>query len=278
MTMYYDSALSPSTGGHGHRTGNALPVGLALLSIATAAVVAVQTTGTTLLHVRPPATSLETHAHGAHAVRPNTVRAIRAHAPRPSVIGHQDLRSTALADVAPQALALPHPQPSPMAAAHALPLAVWLAPLIGACALLWRAVRGPQPGFALAAAGPVLPSSLFPRAAPRCPPLRSTATDEGLVVDVDRLPDTIPGEAPPAQPGDLPPDVLIKLAKNLVNSRIGSNDPKLLSDGFYFMAPFVGPLGKEQFLRVWHARQGWGYTGGMQARIWEARGRPPTTT
>ena len=43
------------------------------------------------------------------------------------------------------------------------------------------------------------------------------------------------------------PDDLIKLAKNFLVSRGGFGaDPELLSPAFQFIAPVVGPLGKEE--------------------------------
>ena len=49
----------------------------------------------------------------------------------------------------------------------------------------------------------------------------------------------------------LAPDVLIKLAKNFLVSRGGFGaDPALLSPTFQFVAPVVGPLGKDEFVKA----------------------------
>jgi len=49
----------------------------------------------------------------------------------------------------------------------------------------------------------------------------------------------------------IPPDELIKLAKNFLVSRSGFGaDPDLLSPAFQFVGPVVGPLGKDAFVKA----------------------------
>ena len=45
------------------------------------------------------------------------------------------------------------------------------------------------------------------------------------------------------------PDALVGKAKHVMSSMFGTLEPDVLADDFRFVAPVVGPLGKEEFPR-----------------------------
>ena len=111
------------------------------------------------------------------------------------------------------------------------------------------------PPTALSSTAVVLPPRAAVVSRPRCAQITAcTAADEGLRVDESVLnnPMFIDEEALLAsKPFALPPSTLINLAKRFLASRGGFGaDPALLSPDFQFIAPVVGPLGKDEFVKA----------------------------
>eukprot|EP00586_Coscinodiscus_wailesii_P017557 CAMPEP_0172500554 /NCGR_PEP_ID=MMETSP1066-20121228/139999_1 /TAXON_ID=671091 /ORGANISM="Coscinodiscus wailesii, Strain CCMP2513" /LENGTH=829 /DNA_ID=CAMNT_0013274845 /DNA_START=125 /DNA_END=2611 /DNA_ORIENTATION=- len=61
---------------------------------------------------------------------------------------------------------------------------------------------------------------------------------------------TLPLEEPTSFLAPFPESVMVQLAKGVLAADNGASDPELLSEGFEFWGPLVGPIGKEEFVKA----------------------------